>query len=415
MPQAAVAGARLGLSLYPVLEYGAVGDGNADDTNACLRAIAAAVAGGGGDVVFAPGTYKISSTLTLGNGSTSANSTQAPVRLRSAVPWWNDLSTGTPGAGNPVTLKWFGAAGGIMVTVQGPCYGWGIEGIDFDANATANTCVNLASAMAGDMRRCGFKINGSVLTQGAFGLLLFSLGPATGGFTGHRNVMHNRFESLIFTLNPTGAAASFGYAIYMDGQDVNADPAYNTWIDTTIIFNGSTGKQTGIHFGGCEQTRFIDTHMTNFGVAPAGSTLVDFTFNNGVATNYPSDCIMDDVDFGTSLAGIATSGVPSGNPRNAIYNIHKDNGIPANPAFAWLSWGAPSDQSSGTATIAATGTSVVVNHNLPTAPTSIQVEATSDPGLAIATYVDTITATQFTLHARPAVTNQTTFQWWAKL
>jgi hypothetical protein len=51
--------------VFNVREYGAAGDGVADDAAACQSAIDAAVTAGGGDVVWPAGTYKLGSGLTV--------------------------------------------------------------------------------------------------------------------------------------------------------------------------------------------------------------------------------------------------------------------------------------------------------------------------------------------------------------
>ena len=66
----------------------------------------------------------------------------------------------------------------------------------------------------------------------------------------------------------------------------------------------------------------------------------------------------------------------------------------------------------GTATINA-GTTKVVSHGLSTTPTIVNVTPTSDIGSGIRYWVDTITATQFTINASGTVTK--TFYWNAKL
>src|ERR1019366_2384872 len=52
-------------TVYNVRDYGAVGNGTTDDTTSLTNTLAAAVAAGGGTVYLPPGTYKVTSTITL--------------------------------------------------------------------------------------------------------------------------------------------------------------------------------------------------------------------------------------------------------------------------------------------------------------------------------------------------------------
>jgi hypothetical protein len=72
-------------------------------------------------------------------------------------------------------------------------------------------------------------------------------------------------------------------------------------------------------------------------------------------------------------------------------------------------------RNSGTATILATGTSIVVNHGLISTPQRIVLTPRTDSGVAIRYWADTLTATQFTIHCSPATTNALTFDWRAML
>lgn len=68
LPNVATARANLNVpkrSTFDVKDYGAAGDGTADDTTAINNAIAAADTAGGGTVYFPPGTYKTTANITL--------------------------------------------------------------------------------------------------------------------------------------------------------------------------------------------------------------------------------------------------------------------------------------------------------------------------------------------------------------
>lgn len=74
---------------YDVTSYGAAGNGTADDTQACLDAIAACINNGGGTVYFPSGQYLISKPLTV-----DTSSTHVPVYFQgTAVAGGNNVNT----------------------------------------------------------------------------------------------------------------------------------------------------------------------------------------------------------------------------------------------------------------------------------------------------------------------------------
>lgn len=93
-----------------VKDFGAVGDGVADDTTAIQAAISAVASAGGGTVFIPPGSFKISSTLSI---------TRANILLSGAG---GDIShdVGTNGGSASTTILWAGVAGGTMVRFASP-------------------------------------------------------------------------------------------------------------------------------------------------------------------------------------------------------------------------------------------------------------------------------------------------------
>src|SRR6266699_2413418 len=106
---------------YNVLQYNADNTGTTDTTTAIQNAINAAQAAGGGTVYFPPGTYLISSTLTV-----SSDNMQLV------------------GAGWGAQIKASGGITGYMLQVQGPGgagnfrYGIKIADLYFNGNSIAS-------------------------------------------------------------------------------------------------------------------------------------------------------------------------------------------------------------------------------------------------------------------------------------
>jgi hypothetical protein len=91
--------------IVSVKDFGAVGDGVADDTAAIQAAIDSREAANGGVLVFPVGTYRISSTLTI-NASNLLLQGEGGDRSH---------GVGTQGASASTKLVWVGAAGGTVV------------------------------------------------------------------------------------------------------------------------------------------------------------------------------------------------------------------------------------------------------------------------------------------------------------
>jgi hypothetical protein len=92
-----------GLPWVNVKDYGAVGDGTTDDSNAVINAIAAAVAAGGGTIYFPTGTYRITSQLVIPNDGGSPPY-QKPIRLLGAGAHYSPLAH-TPNGGSILDLR----------------------------------------------------------------------------------------------------------------------------------------------------------------------------------------------------------------------------------------------------------------------------------------------------------------------
>lgn len=135
--------------------YGAVGDGAAHPLSENYATLAAAqavypratalteqldrhaiqraidVAGSWGTVLVPQGRYRIDATLLIGDGSASAISTIQGVKLLGAGVGFTH-NEGTPGGAT--VLEWWGAAGGTMLTVNGPIAGIELDGLHVEGS-----------------------------------------------------------------------------------------------------------------------------------------------------------------------------------------------------------------------------------------------------------------------------------------
>jgi Pectate lyase superfamily protein len=126
-------------------DFGATGDGVSDDT----AALQAWLNAGGG---FMPaGTYLISATLDIGNGSSSALSTIQNVLLHGqGQAGAGAQEIGTTGIVGTATIKWAGTAGGTMLSIKGPLTNT-VTNIQLDGNSTAGVGILDTHSVGGEM------------------------------------------------------------------------------------------------------------------------------------------------------------------------------------------------------------------------------------------------------------------------
>jgi hypothetical protein len=112
-------------------DYGTVGDGVADDTAAVQAFINALVPGETGIVPAPTVGYKLTSTITIGNGSTTAESSPTVFDI---------VGAGSGGAVRGDRTErlsrfiWGGASGGTMLRIDGPMGGLRLRGLYFDCS-----------------------------------------------------------------------------------------------------------------------------------------------------------------------------------------------------------------------------------------------------------------------------------------
>lgn len=141
--------------VFSVVSFGADPTGVADSTTAIQNAINAAGAANGGYVFFPAGTFKISATLVIGNGTTTLPSSINGITLQCSGPdpIFSAIQTGT-------RLLWAGSVGGTMLQFKGAGAGGGIlGGLTIDGAGTAAIGLDLLHWCSGqfpalDIRRC---------------------------------------------------------------------------------------------------------------------------------------------------------------------------------------------------------------------------------------------------------------------
>jgi hypothetical protein len=236
-----------------VMAFGAVGDGVTDDAPAIQAAINSLPAAGG-VVQFPPLQFAIKSTIILGNGTGAggANSTRNGIILR-----------GTGGIQSPFLLTsianvgtrilWAGAAGGstVMVGVNGPCEGIGVQNIFLQGANNVSNGLYLTSGCFGDFSN--LSIQGCQVTH-----LRLS------------NCQNNRFHNIFINM-PVFAATS---GIYLDGSGP-ANTCFNDFENLCIGLPAS-GSGYGIYLKVADSNSFRGVYLLG-GTSAAVSVQFDYT------------------------------------------------------------------------------------------------------------------------------------------
>src|SRR6266852_1351863 len=261
------------ITTISVLDFGAIGNGVADDTAAIQSAINALPTSGG--IVLFPSNknFKISSVLVIGNGTSTTLSTRQGVILRGTgnpntpigLPSLNgySLTTGPK-------LTWASGAGS-MIAINGPLQGWGIQNLLLDGSGVPGvTGITVTSGQFGD---CS-----NLTIQGCGTTSIYSTSYPIGGFTGIGNVDSLRNNWLnTFILVPAIVGAK---GIFLHGDPGGTtDTDYNIFTNTFIRSTGSTNF--GVYLGVNDANTFVNLSCS---MGTGTGMYFDYTLNS----NFPS-------------------------------------------------------------------------------------------------------------------------------
>ena len=249
-------------------------------------------------VAIPPGTYNISSTLVIGNGSASGPSTtngQVIEGLLGGGP-----ATEVLPVRYPVQFKWTGASGGTMLTVNGPIWGVQLSGITFNAAGSAKTCVVFSHPMS--------SVFENLLCTGYTGTAFAHTAYAepSSVVVGSSD---NRFDFI-----QAKAPAAGGSGIVIGGTDIGTtkhlDVARNVYFNNHFDYDQSTPGTYGIALQFVDNVSFIETATSpaNSGAQGFGLFVNPPTTGTGDRTGFPGN-----IQFYNSplIGGTALPGIPA--------------------------------------------------------------------------------------------------------
>ncbi len=238
----------MGLGPQYAAALGVVADGTTDDT-AAMQAILNN-APSGSKIILPAGRIKISSTLTIGNGSTAGASTKNYLTIE-GQGLGADIGNINPGYGAATAFEWGGSAGVTMIKVNGPIT---VHLRDFDllGTATGGICGNgieLVHPMYSSLERV------SVRRHGGVGLKITGYASTpTGASTGASHT------TLLKVLCGFGAGTAWSG---MELGEVGAGGDVNQLVAVGCAFNGgATGASLRLRY--CDNNSFHQCTLTNY-------------------------------------------------------------------------------------------------------------------------------------------------------
>jgi hypothetical protein len=288
---------------YPVISvtdpsYNADPTGVLDSTNAIQNAINALPATGG-TVLFPVGSYLISSSLNIGNGSGSTYSTRNGINLECVArtrPGLNGLA-GSPSVG-PCNIN--SNVNGYAINVNGPISGWGIKGISITITSSGSSAggLNTNSASFGDVH------NLLINNIQNIGILEFVQSGGTVGF-------FNTWRNVQLRMGTPAAAQG----LHIGSSQANADNFGDSWDKLEII--PQTAGQQCLYFGSLDSMVFSRVTVN------PGSCSVIFSYSE--SNQWPSGNVFIDFDTGTGNT-ISNNSIPgSGAAPNYMLGLNTVN------------------------------------------------------------------------------------------
>lgn len=261
-------------------------DGSTSDSAKIQDAIDICALAGIKKLRFREYEYALTSTITVGDGSSTAYSTINGVELIGVgAPFLRLTNAGGPQEDNGTRFKWTGASGGTMVKIAGPSQGNGISNIALNCNSLAAKGLEILSNNRGkflNLTVAAPEDNGVAIDIGCVAAESISDGGTqTEALSAEGNFFENTRIRLLNT-DTTGIRID-GYT----GSASNGKDPLRSHFRNTYILARLTGSVC-IELGYTDQQIFDGTYISGIGGTPNGNEAsIKFTANATVPSGGP--------------------------------------------------------------------------------------------------------------------------------
>ncbi len=283
--------------------FNAQGDGVADDYFA-IQAAVDALPDRGGVVFFPVGTYRVTDTIEIGDGSVGVPSTRNGIRLEGVGYSWGISASGPPHSG-PVVIMLDGTDhNNTILRINGPAWGCGSSNITFTFNMGVGAAVDAIQDNGGNF---GVFHNIGIIDPPRYGIQDIGLGTDGGQW----NIWKNIYIHL-------AAANSKGILITTPNSG-DVDRFFDSWENVNIV--PSLASQTGIEFQNCDSIK-----VTNFMMNSGASGATAIHYNYSFTTDFPNGIVFWGCDVFDNIVTSTGSPPTNTNFMNRIYGYSQDNG-----------------------------------------------------------------------------------------
>ncbi len=297
-----------------VVDCGADPTGVADSTTAFQNAFNS-VPTTGGLVLCPAGTYKISSTLTIGNGTSASMSTSSGLFF-TGVPGTNQSPFGAYAVSPGCKINWSGAASTPILDIRGPYMGGGVQNVQF-------LCNSVTGAIGLRVTSVQYADNRNIYFNNCFKSII---SRTVDSFSGNEtDSLHDIYETV--SLNVPDVAGAIGITLTNSGNaTVSSDTDFADFKNVSVQLGSPVNAIVGVLLQVTDGNLFTDMHFAS-GAGASQAIKFDYSVN----ANFPNGNRFYGVDPGPTGNGgtrvaWAETGSPVLNGPNYVYGIAEGNG-----------------------------------------------------------------------------------------